>query len=246
MALSSRAAHLVLVQSAHLWCSGCSSHVHRRSFKTAFSQHKLEKRSLNTRSADSCCVACGAAHARRGEHSSLLHRTWNATSSWACKAVSTGSQASSDATSILSGADLEEKDDSDPDEDDLNADLDASNMSATQADEAITGYLQEEPAGATYVVKSRAEAYQQVGLHNLCSICPASRIEELLLTRTNNIKGIYCEMISSYKAMPLTIDTGLTPLLYSLTCGIDALSWQHSEECLREVISLHLTKHPCS
>ena len=55
---------------------------------------------------------------------------------------------------------LDQTDESGSDEDDL--ELDASSTSAGQLDEAVTGYRQEPASASTYVVKSKAEAHQQV------------------------------------------------------------------------------------
>ena len=87
-------------------------------------------------------------------------------SSWICEALSASRDASATPDSVTADirAVLSETEGSASDDDAAESTLDVSDLPNSKLDEAITGYMQDESAASIRVVKSKAQAHEQVSI----------------------------------------------------------------------------------
>ncbi len=165
-----KAVHVALLQSARLQHRGCSCYFHRRTLRlhSSLTQHFLRDsfKSVSKRSRLAKCTAESPAQSQTSTHRSrFLHSdsARHVSSSWICKALSASQSASTAPEDVAAGirAVLVDTEGLGSDDDEADSTSDASDLPASQLDEAITGYMQDE-AASTRVVKSKAEAHDQV------------------------------------------------------------------------------------
>ena len=168
--LPCKAVHLALLQSARLQRPGCFCYFHRRTLiirlHSSLTQHFLRHsfKGVSKRSKLAKCTAQSPAQPHTSTHRSrFLHSDSprDASTSWICRALLASQNASTAPEDLTAGirAVLSDTEGSDDDEGDSTSD--AIDLPASQLDEAVTGYMQDE-AASTRVVKSKAEAHDQV------------------------------------------------------------------------------------
>ena len=177
--LPSKAVHAALLRSVSLRCPRRFCHLHRRALRvyTAIPEHMSRRLSCITKQTKQAVTAGGLRCApaqihTRGHRTGLAfsNTARHALSIGACKAISTGQGASVVPDSFTDDVRLTSSilsDTEGSDEDEAGSALDVPDYSATQVDEAVTGYMQDGPAG-THVVKSKTEAHEQVKLAVVC------------------------------------------------------------------------------
>ncbi len=175
--LPSRLLRAGLLQSAGLRCPPCFCHVHRKSVRTVatLSQPSLHHRlGLNKKPKHVRTTghsACGSARLQTSNHRIQLYFSKSAKHtlpSFTRGAMPTGQSASVVPPSLTSNFQEVISDTEGSDEDESDVVLDAGGLPNNQVDEAITGYLQNGSAGSTRVVKSKAEAHDQVKHIHMC------------------------------------------------------------------------------
>ena len=166
--LPCKAVHRALLQSARLQHPGCFCYFHRRTLRLHLSltQHFLRHsfKSASKRSRLAKCTAESPAQPQTSTHRPRFPHSDSATdasSSWICRALSASQSASTAPEDVAASFRAVFSDAEGSDDDEGDSTSDAIDLPASQLDEAVTGYMQDE-AASTRVVKSEAEAHEQV------------------------------------------------------------------------------------
>ena len=171
-ALPCKVVHAALLQSAKMQHPCCCCYFHRRPLRTSSSPQQVPQYSIS--SGRHVPVPKTPGHLASGSvrlqtcnqrlciaHSNSARRSL---ASWICEALSASRDTSvaPDSVSADIRAVLSETEGSASDDEAAESALDVSDVPNTELDEAITGYMQDESTASIRVVKSRAEAHEQV------------------------------------------------------------------------------------
>lgn len=173
-ALPCKVVHAALLQSAKMQHPCCCCYFHRRTLRTYSSLQHLSQHSISSDRQLSVPkipghLASGSARLHICSQRLCIAHSKPArcsSSSWICEALSASRDASVTPDSVTADirAVLSETEGSASDDDAAESTLDVSDLPNSELDEAITGYMQDESAASIRVVKSKAEAHEQVRL----------------------------------------------------------------------------------